>query len=70
MYAEVMHEVAVYEDVCGIENIDRWVHSLSQSKGDLQDTGIDHSPIISSSGGKYKSLNAQRLNNVRHISFT
>ena len=70
MYAEVMHEVAVYEDVCSIENVDRWVHSQSRDGGEHGQTRIENSPIVTRSKPKYKSLNAQRLNNVRHISFT
>ena len=70
MYTEVMHQVAVYEDVCSIENIDRYVHSRIQGNEEVEQRNNQNSPIMTSIPSKYTSLNAQRLTNVRHISFT
>jgi hypothetical protein len=70
LYSDAMREVAVYEDVCNVENIDRWVHSHSKQLGVTERSEPPNSPFISPSGEKYTSLNAKRLSNVRKISFT
>lgn len=71
LYTDVMEEVAVYEDVCNVENVDRWVHSRPVADRECPMRPASFcSPITSLPKNRYNSLNAQRIGNMRHISFS